>query len=141
MNDAQKILLKLVESDQRYTLDAYLFVRDGLSYAQEVLQIPDKGAKGEEDVALEDPEDDRHLSGQQLCHALRHYALDQYGYLAKTVLASWGVCSTSDFGEVVYNMIREKLMKKSESDRREDFDDVYDFDVALQKQFHITLPE
>ena len=81
------------------------------------------------------------MSGQQLCEALRQYALDQYGYMAKTVLNSWGIESTSDFGEVVYNMIREKLMKKSDSDRREDFDDVYDFEAALQQQFNITSPD
>jgi uncharacterized repeat protein (TIGR04138 family) len=32
-------------------------------------------------------------------------------------------------------------MKKSDSDRREDFDDVYDFDEALCRQFQISVPE
>ena len=41
-------------------------------------------------------------------------------------------------GDVVYNMIEHELMKKSESDRREDFDDVYDFKEALQQQFDIS---
>ena len=37
MTDATKILLNLVKTDPRYKLDAYIFVRDGLSYAQEIL--------------------------------------------------------------------------------------------------------
>ena len=35
----------------------------------------------------------------------------------------------------------KKLMKKSSTDRLEDFDDVYDFDKAFQQQFTITMPE
>ena len=139
MDDPQHVLLQLVDSDKRYKLDAYLFVRDGLSYAQDVLRL---GGDDEEDEAVvSTTEKERHLTGQQLCEALRQYALDQYGYMAKTVLNSWGLRTTGDFGEIVYNMIREKLMKKSETDRREDFDDVYGFDTALQQNYDISLPD
>ena len=136
MTDATKVLLKLVKTDPRYKLDAYIFVRDGLSYAQEIIlneaEEEDRSGGGEEE------EPDRHLTGQQLCEALRLYALDQYGYMAKTVLNSWGLKSTGDFGEVVYNMIENELMKKSDTDRREDFDKVFDFEEALQQQFDIS---
>ena len=138
MSDAQLILMKLVESDLRYKLDAYLFVRDGLTYAQDVLHV---GADKDEVESSLEAEREKHLTGQQLCEALRKYALDQYGYMAKTVLNSWGLTSTSDFGEVVYNMIGEKLMKKSESDQRKDFDDIFDFEAAFQQNFDISLPE
>ena len=57
------------------------------------------------------------------------------------MLNSWGVFETSDFGEIVYNLIRIGRMKKSEEDRREDFDDVYSFDTALNQTFRFTLPE
>ena len=140
MTDAQQVLLELVKSDTRYKLEAYLFVRDGLSYAQDELQMG-CGDEEPEEEGQERMEKERHLTGQQLCDALRHYALDQYGYMAKTVLNSWGLNTTGDFGEVVYNMIREKLMKKSDKDRREDFDDVYDFEEALQRKFDISVPE
>ena len=135
MTDATKILLKLVKTDPRYKLDAYVFVRDGLSYAQEGII---NEAEEEDRSSGEEEEPDRHLTGQQLCEALRLYALDQYGYMAKTVLNSWGLKSTGDFGEVVYNMIENELMKKSDTDRREDFDKVFDFDQALQQQFDIS---
>ena len=58
--------------------------------------------------------------------------------MAKTVLNSWGLKSTGDFGEVVYNMIENELMKKSDTDRREDFDKVFDFDQAMRQQFDIS---
>jgi len=137
MTDATKILLQLVKTDPRYKLDAYIFVRDGLSYAQDVL-LSQNGDDDEDRPDVEEEQPDRHLTGQQLCEALRLYAVDQYGYMAKTVLNSWGLESTGDFGNVVYNMIDTELMKKSAADRREDFDDVYDFDEALLQQFDIS---
>jgi uncharacterized repeat protein (TIGR04138 family) len=77
------------------------------------------------------------LTGQQLCEAARVYAQRQYGYLAKLVLNGWGIASTRDLGEIVYNLIRVREMKKSDSDRIEDFDQVYDFDDAFVHQFQI----
>ena len=139
-------IVRLIQEDERYKLDAYQFVRDALAYAQDELGMGHGGAKIEEDdetVEAEDPEQPResHLTGQQLCEAFRQYAQDQYGYLAKVVLNSWGIHSTSDVGEIVYNLIRVELMKKSESDRREDFDDVYDFEEAFLHNFRITALE
>ncbi len=137
-------ILQLLRDDPRYKIDAYQFVRDGLSYAQEVLELG--GAESTELTPdeLEDetqPRVEAHLTGQQLCEAIRQYALEQYGLMAKTVLNSWGIHSTSDFGEIVYNLIEIGLMKKSKQDRREDFDNVYEFDTALRQEFQITRPE
>ena len=61
--------------------------------------------------------------------------------MAKVVLNDWGVRSTGDFGEIVYNLIGIGLMKKSDTDRREDFDDVFDFDETFERHFKITKPE
>ena len=55
--------------------------------------------------------------------------------MAKVVLNSWGIKSTSDIGEIVYNMINVDLMRKSPADRREDFDDVFDFQKAFRDEF------
>ena len=46
--------------------------------------------------------------------------------------------ATSDFGEIVYNLIRIGKMSKSAGDRREDFDEVYDFEQALVQEYRIT---
>ena len=127
-------IVQLLQEDQRYRLDAYQFVRDGLAYAQEVLQLGERKATSEE-ASGEGPRVEQHLTGQQLCEAIRQYAISQYGLLAKTVLNSWGLRTTSDFGEVVYNLIRVGLMKKSKSDRREDFNDCYDFEEAFREGY------
>ena len=169
-------LIKLLQKDRRYTLDAYQFVRDALTYAQEVLgmgggdqtenddtgvveddllargalsesdESPDFTPEGEgpaEDEACGHSEGvaEKHVTGQQLCEAIRQYAIDQYGYMARPVLSSWGINVTGDFGEIVYNLIGIGLMKKSAGDRREDFDNVYDFEDAFQRAFEITLPD
>ena len=67
--------------------------------------------------------------------------MQQYGYMAKVVLNNWGLRTTGDFGEIVYNLIGIGWMKKSASDERAHFDNVYDFDEAFQEGFQITLPE
>ena len=123
--------IQLLRDDRRYKAEAYQFVGEALNYAQE--------AHKEEPPDSEPPES--HLTGQQLCDVIRLYALEQYGLLAQAVLNSWGVFETSDFGEIVYNLIRIGRMKKSDDDRREDFDDVYTFDTALNQSFRFSLPE
>jgi uncharacterized repeat protein (TIGR04138 family) len=120
--------------DRRYKLEAYNFVRAGLVYAQDVLAL------GREDFGQQDGQGQpaRHVSGRDLCFALKQFAHAQYGLMARLVLVSWGIRSTSDFGEIVYNLIRIGEMTRSPIDRREDFDDVYDFDEALTREFVIT---
>ena len=137
MSGAKHPIFQLLKDDPRYTLDAYQFVRDALSYAQEVLGMVEKAPPSQD----EDPPPEAHLTGQQLCEAIRQYALEQYGLMSKVVLNNWGIHSTSDFGDIVYNLIEIGLMKKSDSDRRKDFDGVYDFESAFQQQFKITRPE
>ena len=142
MNSAQRAMEKLLQRDTRYKLEAYIFVRDALAYAHRTMSISDQLPVSEADeVGAGDDEGTRHLTGQQLCEACRRYALDQYGYLAKMVLSSWGLRSTSNFGDVVYNLIDIQHMKKSDSDRREDFDNVYVFEEAFEPRFELLVPE
>ncbi|MFK7736794.1 MAG: Minf_1886 family protein [Pirellulaceae bacterium] len=117
-------IVELLQQDQRFHIEAYQFVREALAYAQEVMKLPGEGEEGE-----------HHITGQQLCEAIRQYALEQFGYMSKTVLNSWGVHATGDFGEIVYNLIKIKHMKKSDSDKREDFNDVFDFSNAFEPVF------
>lgn len=143
MLDPNQQLALLLKEDRRYRLDAYMFVFEALGYAQDVMGM---GTESEsEPVAEIDEEDDeldgpqRHVSGQELCEAIRRFALQQYGLMAKTVLGSWGIHKTGDFGEIVFNLIRIGRMRKTPHDRREDFDDVYDFETALREEFKIQM--
>ncbi len=140
-------LAKLLADDSRYKIEAYQFVGAGLEYAQQVLGVPPESPKRKRRPTRGEAMDDerfppvRHVSGQQLCWALRDLAHKQYGRLAKLVLASWGIRVTADFGEIVYNLIQIGKMSKSDTDRREDFDNVYDFDQALVTDYAITKEE
>ena len=84
---------------------------------------------------------ERHVSGQQLCEAARLYGLQQYGYLAPTVLATWGIRATDDFGAIVFNMIDIGQMRKTRSDKREDFHAVYDFGDAFARDLEFVVPD
>lgn len=141
MFDPLRAIAQLAQEDKRYKLDAYVFVFEALHFAQEKLQMGREApseplpASGEE---TENPVG-RHVTGQELCEAIRQYALRQYGYMAKTVLNSWGVHTTRDFGEIVFNLIKIGQMRKTAEDRIEDFDQVYDFQTAFVDQFRIHL--
>lgn len=133
--DPSHPLAELLRRDQRYRFEAYVFVFDALRFAQEKLGLgreqeeeDDDGADYDvEEVENEDLSASQHVSGQQLCEAIRQYALEQYGLLARQVLSHWGVRKTSDFGEIVFNLIDIGQMRKTDDDRREDFDSVFDF--------------
>ncbi len=95
MMDPNQQLAQLLQQDRRYRLDAYMFVFEaaqlrpggdghGLRRASE----PVAGIEEEDDEA-EGPQ--RHVTGQELCEAIRRFALQQFGLMAKTVLNSWGL--------------------------------------------------
>jgi len=52
--------------------------------------------------------------------------------LAATVLEHWGIRSTSDIGNIVYNLIASGDLEATPNDSRADFDNVFDFDRALR---------
>lgn len=209
-------IYRLLKKDPRYPIEAYQFVREGLSYATEVLQLGQATATtpattkspstplnltapssvdlelsssqfqkeieqlaemAEAGEAIQEPDDTgttaappfptdlellenwdptdeldgddlgtetqeeqhegRHLTGQELCHALQLYALQQFGFMAISVLAQWGITKTDDFGSIVYNLIDIGLMRKSPEDRQDHFNDVYDFQTAFVDNFQI----
>lgn len=123
--DFNAIVTLIRKEDPRFDRLAYLFVRDGLEHAVKELKKTDAAR-----AKLS-----RHVTGRELSHGLRAYALDQYGPLALTVLQAWGVQETSHFGDIVYNLIEYNVFSKTENDRREDFDHVFDFEDAFVRPF------
>jgi uncharacterized repeat protein (TIGR04138 family) len=149
-------LYQLLERDRRYTLDAYLFVLESLAFAQESLGMGAEPAAEELEPLAEvetvgkprsrsgrgrKRQAERHVSGQQLCEAARLYGLQQYGYLAPKVLATWGIRATDDFGAIVFNMIDIGQMRKTKADRREDFQGVYEFAEAFTRDLAFVVPD
>lgn len=117
MDDIIKKLDRITQKDKRYKIDAYEFVLEALSFIQKKTK-----RKG-------------HISGQELLLGIKEYALSQFGGLSRTVLEHWGIKTTEDFGEIVFNMIQENLLYKTEKDSKEDFKGVYDFQEAFKVKF------
>lgn len=73
----------------------------------------------------------RHIRGQELCWALRDWALMRWGALASVVLGTWGIRETLDFGHLVFELITCGRLQRQAHDRIDDFREVYDFKEAL----------
>jgi uncharacterized repeat protein (TIGR04138 family) len=114
-------LHKIVRSDQRYAIDAYIFVLEALHYTR-----TKTGARG-------------HVTGQQLLEGIKNLALERYGAMAKMVFEHWGIFKTIDFGNIVINMVNEKLLSKTPDDKIEDFKDIYDFDDVFVKDYQLKF--
>jgi len=126
--DFSEIVNLICKEDPRFDRKAYDFVRLGLDHTVKELRKRD----------AERAEKSRHVTGPELLDGLRVYALDQFGPLTKTVLNAWGVTKCTHFGDIVFNLIEYNVFSKTESDRREDFADIYDFDAAFVKPFEPT---
>ena len=118
----EEALLKIRAKDLRYQRDAYLFVREALDHTQKTIGKDSRGRI-------------RHVTGQELLVGIREFALQQFGPMAKTVLEEWGIRSSQDFGEIVFNMIEVGWLAKTKEDSRADFEQGYDFDEAFRKPF------
>ena len=112
MSEALNILEtieNLVKQDSRYKIDAYNFVLEALNYTVSKLKKS------------------RHVTGTELLEAIKQYARDQFGPMARTVLAHWGINTTEDFGRIVFNLVEAKVLSKTEQDSIDDFKNGYDF--------------
>lgn len=120
-----ELIHNICEKDRRYAVDAYMFVRQALDVTVKMLDKPQEGPG-------------RHVSGRELLEGIRLYALQEFGPMTNTVLKSWGVRKTADFGEIVFNLVDNGVLGKTEKDSRNDFGDSYGFYEAFVAPF---LPE
>jgi uncharacterized repeat protein (TIGR04138 family) len=132
-------LARVAARDARYTIEAYEFVFATIDHARRLRarQAPARrrGRRGRKAEA------GRHITGQELSLAARDLAVELYGRLALSVLAHWGLRSTGDLGNVVYNLIAAGDLEKTETDERSDFDDVYDFQAGLRDDVALELDD
>jgi uncharacterized repeat protein (TIGR04138 family) len=138
-------LATTIARDPRYTIEAYAFVINALNHARAHKlrarsRRVSKSEPGEGPSRRSRPkpspgaEISGHVTGQELCRAARALALREFGLMSLTVLHAWGLRSTSDIGDIVYNLIRSGHLEKTPSDRREDFDGVFDFEAEFCPQ-------
>lgn len=112
----------ILREDPRYAADAYVFLRQALDFSVRMLNKPDQGPA-------------RHVTGQELLEGIRLLALQQFGPMARTVLESWGITRTRDFGDIVFNLIDKGVLGRKTEDRKSDFAGGYDFEEAFTKPF------
>lgn len=120
-----EIVELICKEDPRFDRRAYIFTRQGLDHTVKELKKRDSDRAGRS----------LHVTGPELLDGLRAFALDQFGPLAITVLNGWGVKQCADFGDIVFSLIDYNVFSKTESDRREDFSEVFDFEDAFVKPF------
>jgi uncharacterized repeat protein (TIGR04138 family) len=143
-------LPRIIARDPRFSIDAYAFVLEALDRAR-VLKLNALRSRADRAGANRSgrsgrsrapvPKGAGHVSGQELCESARSLALGQYGLLATTVLGHWGIRSTSDIGDIVYNMIATGDLEKTPNDSRSDFDNVFDFNTALRPKLALAHDE
>jgi uncharacterized repeat protein (TIGR04138 family) len=111
-----------IRQDPRYAPDAYAFLRDALDATIRTTQ------QGRSDSTS-------HVSGPELCHGVREFALQQFGPMVPTIFEAWGITTTRDIGEMVFNLIRTGIFSRSDTDKVEDFENVFTFPDAFEKPF------
>lgn len=111
--DPTEALREILHRDPRYSGRAYEFMFEALEHT-----IRRIGYR-------------RHVTGQELLEGIRDLAQRQFGGLARLVFHTWGIRTTDDFGNIVFNLVHAGLMGKTEQDSVEDFHDLFDFDEAF----------
>jgi uncharacterized repeat protein (TIGR04138 family) len=115
--DTKRGIDRIRKRDDRYKAHAYSFVLAAVEYTISLLPRP------------------RHVSARELLEGIRRYGIEEFGPMAKQVFNDWGVASTEDFGNIVYNLIDQGLLSRTEEDRLEDFHGVYDFEKVFEEDY------
>jgi uncharacterized repeat protein (TIGR04138 family) len=113
--------------DRRYSRHAYYFVLDALDWTMAEL--------GREEKVGED----RHVGGRELLIGLKEYASLQFGPMAALVFDRWGIRKSTDFGEIVFNLIDAELLSRRPTDSRLDFVDGADFRETFAQKHRESL--
>jgi uncharacterized repeat protein (TIGR04138 family) len=120
-NDIYQTVERIVQKDDRYKAEAYLFVLAALKYSLRKLGRS------------------RHLTSEELLDGIKALGIEQYGPTTRMVFEHWGVKTTEDFGQVVFNMVDAGLLRKTEEDSIEDFKGVFDFQEEFDKKFKFRI--
>ncbi|MEO0083884.1 MAG: Minf_1886 family protein [candidate division WOR-3 bacterium] len=112
---------EILKKDHRYQIEAYTFLMASLAVAQKLTQKQN------------------HVTAYELLQGFKILAQEEFGILAKTVLASWGIKTTDDVGEIVFNLIDAGLLTKTEQDKKEDFHNIFNFDEVFIKEYQFSV--
>jgi len=125
---SEKSLDDVIDELGVYPVDSFVFLQEALSFTVQRTH----GARARDNTI------NRHITGRMLCEGLRDLALEKWGFLARTVLARWGINCTMDFGRMVFAMVEAGLMHKTDQDSIDDFRNVFEFEAAFEKSYSIS---
>ena len=115
------VIEQIFDRDMRYKEEAYLFVMESLSYTQRKFKRH------------------KHVTGSELLEGIRELLLNKFGPMTLIVLQHWGIHSTEDFGHIVFRLVENKVLSKTEDDNVETFKDAYDFQEAFENDYRRQL--
>lgn len=118
----EQSVASILKKDNRFDPGAYLFLKDALDFTLKRSSDACGGLS-------------RHVSGAELLIGFRDHALEQFGPMASTLMGEWGLRKCQDVGDMVFHLIEEQVFGKQESDKREDFSEIFDFEDALASPF------
>jgi len=118
-HDVEEGIEAICRRTTRYRPEAYRFIYEALDFT-----VRRAGER-------------RHVTGRELCDGIRRFALERFGMLAPEVFREWGVSRTDDFGEIVFALVENGLLGRTEQDSRTDFHNVFDFEQAFIDDFRI----
>ncbi|MDX1679548.1 MAG: hypothetical protein R3242_02350 [Akkermansiaceae bacterium] len=118
----EQSIANILKRDGRFDAQAYFFLKEALDFTLKR-------------IAEENAGQARHVSGPELLAGFRDHALDQFGPMAATLMAEWGVHRGEDVGDMVFHLIEEQVFGKQESDSHRDFADVFHLMDSLRTPF------
>lgn len=118
----EQSVVSILKRDGRFDAQAYFFLKEALDFTLKRIAEDNAGQA-------------RHVSGPELLAGFRDHALEQFGPMAATLIAEWGVHRGEDVGDMVFHLIEEQVFGKQDSDSHKDFADVFPLLDELRKPF------
>ena len=117
----EAIIDDIYERDIRYREDAYIFVMEALAFTQKKYKCT------------------KHVKGEEMLQGMKELLLNKFGPMTLTVLKHWGINNTEDFGNIVFNLVENRVLSKTEDDNIEEFRDGYDFGEVFESGYRKQL--
>ena len=118
----EQSVVSILKRDNRFDPHAYFFLKDALDFTLKRIAESNGGQA-------------RHVSGPELLVGYRDFALEQFGPMASTLMMEWSVRRCQDVGDMVFQLIEEQVFGKQDSDKQEDFSEVFHFEDSLITPF------
>ena len=115
------IVDQICDVDPRYKSDAYEFVMEALAYTQKKFKRS------------------KHVSGEELLEGIKQLLMHKFGPLTLLVLKHWGITCTADFGNIVFNLVDNKVLSKDSDDKVDSFQNGYDFCEVFDRGYRKLL--